>query len=90
MMKRGDNLIKIFSSKKQELTSDIDTWIVEWTTYKGYLGAEFPKVKKCYQAFTDKNEALEMKNRINEALNMLAITSLPEAKAYKQERNNLG
>lgn len=84
-------MIKIFSKEKQELNSDIDTWIVKWTTYKDkFMGSvEYPKVEKCYQAFTNKTEAIDFRNRINEAINMVGITSLPEAQVVQQERNKI-
>ena len=83
-------MIRIFTKQKQELTSDIDTWIVEYTTYKnGLIGVQYPKVKTCYQAFTDKKEAEEYRQRLKDALHVLGITSLPSPKLYLQERNSL-
>ncbi len=83
-------MIRIFSKDRQELRSDIDTWIVKWTTYEcSFSGINYPKVKECYQAFTDKNEALDLRDRINEALKLIGITSLPYAVVKKQKRNSL-
>lgn len=85
-------MIKIFSKNTQNLTSDIDTWIVEWITYKNQfmdLSPDYPKAKPCYQAFTNENEAIDLRNRINGAIKMIGITSLPDAKLYQQERNNV-
>lgn len=83
-------MIRIFTKQKQELKSDIDTWIVEYLTYKNsYIDVKYPRVEKCYQAFTDKKEAEEYRARLKDALNILGITSLPSPKMYLQERNSL-
>lgn len=82
-------MIRIFSKLKRELYSDIDTWIVEWTTYKSGISIEYPRVKKNYQAFTVENEARDYANTLNDSMKLLGITSLPLAKVYKQKANNL-
>ena len=83
-------MFSIFSRDRKQLTSDIDTWIVKWKTYKykTYSG-EFPKLEVCYKAFTDKNEAYEYAQALNDAMKLLGITSLPEAFVYKQEVNSV-
>jgi hypothetical protein len=83
-------MIRIFSKDRKELKTDVDTWIVKWTTYKcGFIGVEYPKVKKCYQAFTCKEEAEEYASALNDAMKLLGITSLPEAIFYKQKVNSI-
>ena len=82
-------MIKIFSKDRKELHSDIDTWIVKWITYEISFSIEYPKVKKCYKAFTNKEEAKEYANALNDAMRLVGITSLPNAKVYKQEVNSL-
>jgi hypothetical protein len=82
-------MIRIFGKGRRTLTSDVDTWIVKWTTYKSCLSIEYPKVKQCYKAFTDKNEAKEYAKTLNDAMSLVGITSLPEAIVYKQEVNSV-
>ena len=83
-------MFSIFSRERKQLTSDIDTWVVRWKTYKyKYMSGEFPNVEKCYKAFTDKQEAYEYAQALNDAMKLLGITSLPEAVVYKQEVNSV-
>jgi hypothetical protein len=83
-------MFSIFSRDRKQITSDIDTWIVKWKTYKyKYLSGEYPEVKECYKAFTDKGEAHEYAQALNDAMNLLGMTSLPEAVVYKQEVNSV-
>lgn len=82
-------MIRIFSKDRKELHSDIDTWIVQWTTYKRSLSVEFPKPKECYKAFTNKDEAVEYADALNDAMKLVGITSLPDARVYKQEVNSI-
>lgn len=82
-------MIRIFSKDRKELHSDVDTWIVYWKTYKSSMSIQYPRVQECYKAFTDKNEAWEYAEAINNAMVLVGITSLPEAKVYKQEVNSI-
>ena len=84
-------MIRIFSKDRKELTSDIDTWVVEWTTYKeDFFGSvRYPKVKECHQCFTNRDEAKEFADALNAAMKLLGITALPKASIYKQKRNSL-
>ena len=83
-------MIKIFSKQRKELHSDIDTWIVKWTTYEcSFTGVSYPKVRRCYKAFTDKNEANEYKDALNDAMKLVGITALPYAEVYKQQVNSI-
>lgn len=78
-------MIKIFTKQRKTLETDIDTWIVKWSTYKYGVAIQFPNVKQCYQAFTNKTEAQEYADALNKAMDLLQITSLPKAKVIKQE-----
>ena len=83
-------MFSIFSRERKQLTSDIDTWIVKWKTYKYHFASgEYPDIKDCYKAFTDKNEAYEYAKALNDAMKLLGMTSLPEAFVYKQEVNSV-
>lgn len=82
-------MIRIFGRGRKELTSDVDTWIVEWTTYKWGVAIQYPTVKECYKAFTNKEEAQEYAKALNDSMTLLGITSLPDAKVYKQEVNSV-
>ncbi len=83
-------MIRIFTKDRRELHSDIDTWIVEWKTYKSsFTGIDYPKVKKCYKAFIDKDEAKEYANALNDAMKLVGITALPDAEVYKQKTNSI-
>lgn len=82
-------MIRIFSKDRKELHSDVDTWIVYWKTYKNSMSIQYPRVQECYKAFTDKDEAWEYAEAINNAMTLVGITSLPEAKVYKQEVNSI-
>ena len=82
-------MIRIFSKDRKELHSDLDTWIVEWKTYTHGVAIQFPDVKKCYQVFSNKDEACEYASALNDAMKLVGITSLPKAKVYKQEVNSI-
>ena len=85
------DMIRIFSKDRKELHSDIDTWIVKWKTYiSGYsFSIEYPKVKECYKAFTNIDEAVEYAKALNDAMKLVGITALPRAEVYKQEVNSI-
>lgn len=82
-------MINIFTKHRKELTSDIDTWVVEWKTYKFGVSIEYPRVQKNYQCFTDVNEAQEFANALNKAMKLLEISSLPYAVVKKQEHKGI-
>lgn len=83
-------MIRIFGKDRRTLTTDIDTWIVRWTTYKcSFTSIHYPDVKECYKAFTDKNEAMEYAKTLNDAMKLIGITALPNAEVYKQEVNSV-
>lgn len=83
-------MIRIFGKERKELRSDIDTWIVKWTTYKyRFSDYTYPEVKQCYKAFTNKDEADEYAKALNDSMKLLCITALPDAMVYKQEVNSV-
>ena len=83
-------MIRIFSKDRKELHTDIDTWIVEWKTYKeSFTGVNYPIVRECYKAFTNEDEACEYKDALNSAMDLVGITALPRAKVYKQKVNSI-
>ena len=83
-------MIRIFTKDRKELHSDIDTWIVKWKTYESsYSGINYPKVKECYKAFTDRDEAYEYQSALNSAMKLIGITALPYAEVYKQKVNSI-
>lgn len=84
-------MIRIFSKDRKELHSDIDTWIVKWTTYKSDFlnGIQYPKVVECHKAFTNKDEAHEYAKTLNDAMKLIGITSLPDAEVYRQKVNSI-
>lgn len=84
-------MIRIFTKDRKELHSDVDTWVVNWTTYKSdFLSSiKYPKVEECYKAFTNKDEAYEYAKALNDAMKLVGITSLPDATVYKQEVNSI-
>lgn len=83
-------MIRIFTKDRKELHSDIDTWIVQWTTYKSsFTGIKYPNIEECYKAFTDKEEANEYADALNNAMKLVGITALPKAEVYKQKVNSI-
>lgn len=82
-------MIRIFSKQREELNSDIDTWIVNWKTYKCSFSIEYPKVSECCKAFTNKEEAIKYASALNDAMKLLGITSLPQARVYEQEVSSI-
>lgn len=82
-------MIKIFGKGRQILTSDLDTWIVKWKIYTPGITINYPNVKECYKAFSDKDEAKEYAKTLNDAMHLVGITALPSAEVYKQKVNSL-
>lgn len=83
-------MIRIFGKDRRELNSDIDTWIVKWTTYKyRFSDCTHPNVAICFQAFTNEQEAQAFAQTLNDAMSILGITALPKAIVERQERTSV-
>lgn len=82
-------MIRIFGKSRRTLTSDVDTWIVKWKTYTYGISINYPTVKECYKAFTDKKEAYAYAKTLNDAMHLVGITALPYATVYKQKVNSV-
>ena len=83
-------MIRIFGKERKELHSDVDTWIVKWTTYEyKFSDCTHPYVKECYKAFTNKDEANEYAKALNDSMKLICITALPNAKVYQQKVNSI-
>lgn len=55
-------ITNIFKKGTRQLTSGVDTWMVEWESY--YEGFTRVHTEKHFQAFTNKEEAEEFKKDI--------------------------
>lgn len=65
------SIINIFKKGTKQLTSSVDTWIVEWTRRYGQFSTD---TEKCYQAFTNKEEAEEFADSIRRAHKLIGNT----------------
>ena len=65
-------IINIFKSGTKQLTSGVDTWIVEWTRRYGKYHGD---TEQRYQAFTNKDEAEEFADSIRRAHKLIGNTS---------------
>lgn len=65
-------LINIFKRGTQELTSGVDTWVVEWTARYGEYSHQ---TRQCYQAFTNRDEAEAFADSIRRAHRLIGNTS---------------
>ncbi len=81
------NIINIFKKGTRQLNSGIDTWVVEWTKrYGEYSG----NTKKCFQAFTDKNEALAFADSIRRAHKLIGNSCWSETQVnVKHQKSGL-
>lgn len=63
------NIINIFKKGTRQLTSGVDTWMVEWESYtEGFIDVY---KNKHYQAFTSKEEAEEFWKDLKRAHQLL-------------------
>ena len=74
-------IINIFKKGTKQLTSGVDTWIVEWTRRYGQFHGD---TEKCYQAFTNKEEAEEFADSIRRAHKLIGNTSGTYVSVKKQ------
>ena len=63
------NIINIFKKGTRQLTSGVDTWMVEWESYRESFVSVYKD--KHYQAFTSHEEAEEFKKDIERAHKLL-------------------
>ena len=56
------SIINIFKKGTRQLTSGVDTWVVEWDSYYEWLARVY--TEKRFQVFTNKEEAEEFKKDI--------------------------
>ena len=76
------NIINIFKKGTKQLTSGIDTWVVEWTRRYGRFSGD---TEQCYQVFTNKEEAKEFANSIRRAHKLIGNTSGTHVSVKKQK-----
>lgn len=75
-------IINIFKTGTKQLTSGVDTWIVEWTRRYGPCSTD---TQQRYQAFTNKEEAEEFANSIRRAHKLIGNTSGTYVSVTKQK-----
>ena len=75
-------IINIFKKGVKQLTSGVDTWIVEWTRRYGKYSGD---TEQCYQAFTNKEEAEEFADSIRRAHKLIGNTSETYVSVKKQK-----
>ena len=80
------SMINIFKKGTKQLTSGVDTWIVEWTRRHGQYAGD---TKQCYQAFTDKEEAEEFADSIRRAHKLIGNTSGTYVSVTKNKNSGL-
>jgi hypothetical protein len=76
------SIINIFKKGTKELTSGVDTWIVEWTRRYGQFSDQ---TEQCYQAFTNKDEAEDFADSIRRAHRLIGNTSGTYVSVTKQK-----
>ena len=77
-------IINIFKKGTKQLNSGVDTYIVEWTRRYGKYSDE---IAKCYQVFTDKEEAEEFADSIRRAHKLIGNTS--GTTVYVRKQNHM-
>lgn len=64
-------LNSIFSYKEKKVDG-AEVWMVYWNTYiSNGLGMRYPEVKRLSKAFLNKEDAVEFKNNLEKALEIL-------------------
>ncbi len=74
-------IINIFKKGTKQLTSGVDTWIVEWTRRYGSFHGD---TEQCFQAFISKEEAEEFADSIRRAHKLIGNTSGTRVSVTKQ------
>ena len=75
-------IINIFKEGTRQLTTGVDTWVVEWTRRYGRFNGD---TEQCYQAFTDKDEAEAFAEEIRRANKLIGNTSQIDVFVKKQK-----
>lgn len=76
------SIINIFKKGTRQLTSGVDTWVVEWTRRYGQFSGD---TEQCYQAFTNKEEAEDFADSIRRAHKLIGNTSGTYVSVNKQK-----
>lgn len=71
------SIINIFKKGTKQLTSGLDTWVVEWTCRYGQFCGD---TKQCLQAFTNKDEAEDFADSIRRAHKLIGNSCCRETK----------
>lgn len=80
-------IINIFKKGTRELNSGVDTWVVEWTRRYGEYSHS---TEKCFQAFTNKDEAEDFADSIRKAHKLIGNSCWSETKVtVKQQKSGL-
>ena len=80
-------IINIFKKGTRELNSGVDTWVVEWTRRYGKWS---DNTEKCYQAFTDKDEAKAFAEDIRRAHKLIGNACYSETEVtVKHQKSGL-
>lgn len=69
------SIINIFKKGCEELHTGVDTWVVQWTRRYGEYSGD---TAKCFQAFTDKDEAERFAEEIRRAHKLIGNTCCSE------------
>ena len=81
------NIINIFKNGTRQLTSGVDTWVVEWTRRYGSFHGD---TEQCYQAFTNKEEAEDFADSIRRAHKLIRNSCWSETQvSIKHQKNGL-
>ena len=76
------NIINIFKKGTRQLTSGVDTWVVEWTRRYGKFS---DNTEQCFQAFTNKHAAEAFAESIKRAHRLIGNTSGTYVSVSKQK-----
>jgi hypothetical protein len=80
-------IINIFKRGTEQLTSGVDTWVVEWTRRYGVYSND---TEKCFQAFTNKDEAEDFADSIRKAHKLIGNSCWSETQVtVKQQKSGL-
>ena len=79
------SIINIFKKGTRQLTSGVDTWVVKWTRrYDKWSDS----IEKCYQAFTNKDEAEAFAEDIRRAHKLIGNTCWSETRVTVEHQKS--